>query len=67
MVIPGRDVIIARRKGTAWYIGGISAEQRERRKTIKFDFLPEGVKYKLTLIADGKHDKDFDNTIYGCR
>jgi hypothetical protein len=57
---PGRDVVIARRKGTAWYIGGITAEQRrEKIKSIRFDFLPEGVKYKLTLITDGKHDKDF--------
>jgi hypothetical protein len=58
--IPGREVMIARRKGTSWYIGGISAEnRRELRKTIKFDFLPEGTKYKLTLIMDGKHDKEF--------
>jgi alpha-glucosidase len=57
---PGQDVIIARRKGTSWYIGGINAQQREKRKTIKFDFLPEGIKYKLTLIADGNHDKDFE-------
>jgi alpha-glucosidase len=58
---PGQDVTIARRKGTSWYIGGISADsRREKRKTIKFDFLPDGVKYKLTLIGDGKHDKDFD-------
>jgi alpha-glucosidase len=58
---PGQDVIIARRKGTSWYIGGINADgRREKRKTVKFDFLPEGAKYKLTLIADGKHDKDFD-------
>ncbi len=56
---PGRDVVIARRKGTAWYIGGISAEQREITKTIKFDFLPDGAKYKLTLIADGKYDSKF--------
>lgn len=57
---PGQDVVIARRKGTAWYIGGITAEgRREKRKTIKFDFLPEGIKYKLILITDGKHDKDF--------
>ena len=56
---PGKDVIIARRKGNDWYIGGINAEQREKTKTVKFDFLPDGVKYKLTLIADGKHDKDF--------
>jgi alpha-glucosidase len=56
---PGRDVTIARRKGNAWYIGGISSELRERRKTVKFDFLPEGVKYKLTLIADGRYDSEF--------
>ena len=55
---PGRDVIIARRKGSAWYIGGISAEQREKTKAIKFDFLPQGARYKLTLITGGKHDKD---------
>jgi alpha-glucosidase len=56
---PGKDVIIARRKGNNWYVGGISAEQREKTKTIKFDFLSDGVKYKLTLIADGKYDSKF--------
>lgn len=55
---PGRDIIIARRKGNNWYIGGISSERFERTKTLKFNFLPEGKKYKLTLISDGKHDKD---------
>ncbi len=57
---PGRDVIIARRKGNSWYIGGISAEQRELKKTIKFDFLPTGKQYKLILISDGKYDSVFD-------
>lgn len=56
---PGKEVIIARRKGNNWYLGGINGEQREKKQTVKFDFLPDGVKYKLTLIADGKHDKDF--------
>jgi hypothetical protein len=60
---PGKDLIMARRKGAAWYLGGISAELREKTKTIRFDFLQDGVKYKLTLIADGRHDKDF-NTQY---
>jgi len=55
---PGRDIIIARRKGDMWYIGGISSERFERTKTLKFNFLPEGKKYKLTLITDGKHDKE---------
>jgi alpha-glucosidase len=56
---PGRDIMLARRKGKNWYIGGISAEQRERTKTIKFDFLPQGAKYTLTLISDGKYDSKF--------
>jgi hypothetical protein len=56
---PGRDIIIARQKGNLWYIGGLNAEQIEKNKTLTFNFLPEGVKYQLTLISDGKHDKDF--------
>jgi len=61
---PGKDIMIARQKGNAWYIGGINAETRiEKKKTLKFDFLAEGVKYKLTLISDGEHDKAF-NTQY---
>jgi len=54
---PGKDLIIARNKGNAWYIGGISAERYPKEKTLTFNYLPEKVKYKLTLIADGEHDK----------
>lgn len=56
---PGKNVIMARRKGNTWYIAGISAELRERQNNISLDFLPEGKAFKLTLIADGKHDKEF--------
>jgi alpha-glucosidase len=57
---PGKDVIIARQKGNEWYIGGINAEARgEKKKTINFNFLPERMKYRLTLITDGQHDKEF--------
>ena len=56
---PGHDIIIARQKGYTWYIGGINGEGIEKTRTLKFNFLPEGVKYKLTLISDGRHDKVF--------
>ncbi len=56
---PGKDVIMARLKGNKWYLGGLNGEIREKRKNIKLDFLPNGKKYKLTLIADGVHDKVF--------
>jgi alpha-glucosidase len=56
---PGKDIIIARQKSDTWYIGGINGEIKEKVKMLRFDFLPEGVKYRLTLITDGKHDKEF--------
>ena len=56
---PGRDIIIARQKGDLWYIGGLNSERFDKTKILKFDFLPDGVMYKLTLISDGKHDKEF--------
>lgn len=56
---PGKDLIMARQKNDNWYIGGINAENREKRKKLTFNFLPEGKKYRLTLIADGAHDKVF--------
>jgi Glycoside hydrolase 97. len=54
---PGKDIIIARQKGNEWYIGGISAERYPESKTLTFRFLPDNVKYKMLLIADGEHDK----------
>jgi len=57
---PGNDVTLARRKADTWYLGGISSSNREKRKTLKFNFLPEGASYRLTLIADGQHDRIFE-------
>ncbi|WP_207533982.1 glycoside hydrolase family 97 protein [Desertivirga arenae] len=58
---PGKDVIMARRKNKIWYIGGINAEIREKRQNFKLPFLQKGTKYKCTIIADGKHDKEFSS------
>jgi len=57
---PGKELIIARNKGNAWYIGGISGENYPKTKTLTFGYLPENVKYKLTLITDGEHDKKLE-------
>ncbi|MGV3705601.1 MAG: glycoside hydrolase family 97 catalytic domain-containing protein [Arcticibacter sp.] len=56
---PGKDVTMARREGNVWYVGGISAEMREKTQKLTFPFLKEGLKYSLQLIADGEHDKVF--------
>ena len=54
---PGMDVTLARRKGNIWFVAGINAELVEKQKTIPLTFLPEGVRYQVTLIEDGRHDK----------
>jgi len=57
---PGQEVVIARRKGFGWWLGGINGTLREKTQRLTFGFLPDlpgGAKYKLTLIADGEHDK----------
>ncbi|MBN1183897.1 MAG: glycoside hydrolase family 97 catalytic domain-containing protein [Bacteroidales bacterium] len=55
---PGKDVIIARQKNDAWYIGGLNSENIEKTRIIKLNFLDDLTKYKITLITDGKHDKE---------
>jgi alpha-glucosidase len=56
---PGKFTVIARKKADNWFVGGINSGKKEKMQHLKFDFLPEGKKYKLTLIADGIHDKAF--------
>ena len=61
---PGQEVIMARQKGNDWYLGGISAAEREEIiKKIKLEFLKEGVSYRALIIADGKHDKAFASQV----
>jgi hypothetical protein len=49
---PGKHVVIARRKGAEWYVGGISSEAEPRTIAVSLSFLPEGT-FELTRIEDG--------------
>nr|WP_294923751.1 glycoside hydrolase family 97 protein [uncultured Flavobacterium sp.] len=61
---PGQDVVVARRKGNVWYVGGISAsESKEITKKLSLSFLKEGVSYRAVVIVDGNHDKAFDSKV----
>lgn len=48
----GELVVIAKRKGNKWYIGGMTNENK-RDLDIKFDFLDSGKSYKMTYFEDG--------------
>jgi alpha-glucosidase len=53
---PGKYLVVARRKGTNWYVGGINGEGTE--KEISFD-LPFLKKNKVTIITDGPEPGTF--------
>ena len=55
---PEEKVIIARKKGDQWYIGGLNGKDEAQTLEINFDFLSEG-NYALKLIKDGSDDKSF--------
>ena len=59
---PGEKVIIARKKGNQWYIGGLNGKDESQTLIVKFDFLDKG-SYNFQLIKDGKDDKSFSSEI----
>jgi alpha-glucosidase len=48
---PGRDIVLARRSGKAWYVGAMTADQA-RTENISLSFLPKG-RYRATVWEDG--------------
>jgi hypothetical protein len=55
---PGQWVILARRKGTAWYVGGIAGDDQTRNASVPLAFLGTGT-YQMTVISDGSSDTTF--------
>lgn len=50
----GEYAIVAKRKGSKWYIGGMTNNaERQRVFELPLDFLPEGKTYKMTSYEDG--------------
>jgi alpha-glucosidase len=55
---PGRLAVLARRNGTAWFVGGINGEKTGKHLSVPLAFLPQG-RYAMTLITDGNNSKSF--------
>ncbi len=56
---PGEWVVVARRKGGAWYMSGIQGLDEKKDIKLRLDFLPEGT-YEVKLISDGDDPDSFD-------
>ena len=48
----GDYIVTAKRKGSTWYIGGMSAD-KAHEVVLRTDFLTKGSRYQLTLLKDG--------------
>ncbi|MDR2037219.1 MAG: glycoside hydrolase family 97 protein [Bacteroidales bacterium] len=56
---PGDFVVMARRKGNTWYIGGINGKNEARTIEFELPFVPAGK--DIQLITDGTDMKKFAN------
>lgn len=50
---PGEYVVMARRKGTTWYLAGINGTTSRKKLTLPLDFLQDA-NYQMELFTDGK-------------
>jgi alpha-glucosidase len=56
---PGRSIVIARRSGEVWYVGGLSGLDVGQSARVDLAFLGPGA-WSLTLIRDGAEERSFD-------
>lgn len=57
---PGQFVVLARRHGDLWYLGGISGQKTGRTVKVALSFLEANARYTTVLIRDGKTPRAFD-------
>lgn len=57
---PEEKVVVARKKGDKWYIGGINGKDEAVDLLVNFNFLAVDKKYELSIIKDGNNDKSFE-------
>jgi hypothetical protein len=57
---PGSSVVVARRNGKVWYVGGLNADTPQSTR-VNLGFLPAG-SFRMTLIRDGASDRSFDSS-----
>jgi alpha-glucosidase len=55
---PGETVVVARRRGSAWYVGGINGRETPQDVRVSLAFLGPGT-WRGTIIGDGDSDRDF--------
>lgn len=65
---PGKEVVLARRSGKRWYVGGINGEKTPKDWSLPLAFLTRGKSYRVKLMTDGEQATGFsqrDLTVKG--
>ena len=57
---PGQFVVLARRQGDRWYLGGINGRQAERVVKVAVPFLESDARYTTLMIGDGEMPRRFN-------
>jgi hypothetical protein len=60
---PGILAVLARRRGTDWFVGGINGEGREKNLKVPLAFLPEGG-FEAEVIADDADPRSFGGNTF---
>jgi hypothetical protein len=58
---PGRSVVVSRRAGQTWYVGGLNGLDGPQSIHVPLAFLSSG-SWTLTLIRDGTEDRSFNSS-----
>jgi alpha-glucosidase len=58
---PGQWIVLARRKGTSWYLAGIGGDTQARNLMVNLGFLGAG-SYTAAVISDGSSDTTFSES-----
>jgi hypothetical protein len=58
---PGKSLVLARRNGDTWYVGGINGQRTAEQVEVPLRFIGSG-KHSVTLIGDGGEERTFATT-----
>lgn len=56
---PGKEMVLARRNGSNWYIAGINGENLQKNLSLQLPFL-KGSSYKASLFTDGSNSREIE-------
>ncbi len=54
---PGKEMVLARRSGSTWYVAGINGENLQKSLSLQLPFI-KGSSYKASVFTDGRHSRE---------